>query len=1161
MMRSPASYWYILVFVLFGFISVSAQCPSGDPTVFGNNEWKVYTYTDNNFTSHAGVYTHSVLSFATTDLWGVFSNPGAAPGYQGCAVPNNNHSYIYKRQGFPSGVYNLDIPLHSDDVSVFINGVQVFQFVGTFTTHNDIWTGTLDATSTIEYRIREFTLLSFGTLNFTLVPNPVAISGGTIASNRTLCQSATPNTITSTTVGTGGCTIVGYQWQSSLGCTGTWVDVSGATGLTYTPEPLSSTTCFRRKVTDYCGRVAYSNTITYTITPLPAAPVAISGPLTVCRSTNNVNYSIAPVAGATSYAWTRPPGVNITANGTTVSPTFNFTGSAVSGNVTVRAITSGCQGPITSLSVVVSPGVPVLTGAITGPNEVCANSTNLSYGSPAATNPGTYIWTVPAGFTITAPVNTQSILVSANGSPSAGNITVRASNACGLSTNTLTRAITIRTAIPAVTVGSNTPVLPTGTLNLTSTAVTGAVYSWSGPNGFSAAIQNPTLANMSTVNGGLYSLNVSSGSCTPANASVYVVVADVYRSRASGNIDAAATWEVSHDLSVWQNALVAPSTLSQTIIVSSPNAVTISTNTTQNTILIQGGSLLESPNQTLTVLESFANEGGLFVANGGTVDLAGDAQTVSGTVPIIFHNLSASNTGTKTVQGTIGVSNTFTLNGSAFFDADGADNAQTFILTSNASGTGRIATLSNPNNFQGSITIERYFQALRRVRYITSPVSGGTVNMLRQNTFIVGPTTGGFDAPNVSATSIKWYNESLAGAVTIGWRNFTSAATTLNPGQGYQLFVPGTRTTVFPNAEATTLRLTGTPNKGSVSLNVTYTAAGQQGWSFVGNPLPSQVDWDAAAGWSKVNVDNAIYLWDPTVGASGAYYSYVDGVGSDGRANPGVIPSFQGFFVRANGTAPSLVINELAKVAAVPTSNFRTAQQSIPLLRLSLASATAKDYAVLCFKEDKGTTMFDPQLDALKLRNTELNVSMRSEDGQNLSIQSLNDTTYALNVDLSVSSNKLGIHSLDVEDLGIEEVYLIDRYLQDTIAIVSDLSYPFEITADTLTYGNKRFSLYRAAKVKEPIVIINSLTNASQPNGFNVYPNPNEGQEMVISGTSIAAIRLLDASGAMVESQSLSFDGNGSFVYRPGKSLMAGVYVLEIQDNTGLWRRQRFVVQ
>jgi gliding motility-associated-like protein len=59
--------------------------------------------------------------------------------------------------------------------------------------------------------------------------------------------------------------------------------------------------------------------------------------------------------------------------------------------------------------------------------------------------------------------------------------------------------------------GSNSPVCPGGTLNLTAPSATS--YTWTGPNSFLSSSQNPSVPNMSATTDGVYTVNISSNSC------------------------------------------------------------------------------------------------------------------------------------------------------------------------------------------------------------------------------------------------------------------------------------------------------------------------------------------------------------------------------------------------------------------------------------------------------------------------------------------------------------------------------------------------------------------------------------------------------------------------------------------------------------------------
>lgn len=87
---------------------------------------------------------------------------------------------------------------------------------------------------------------------------------------------------------TGGSPSYTYVWQESIGCTGTWTDITGANGTSYDPPAFASagTYCYRRKVTDGCGTIAftgfatfnvYADPISQTINPTPVSTSVCSG--------------------------------------------------------------------------------------------------------------------------------------------------------------------------------------------------------------------------------------------------------------------------------------------------------------------------------------------------------------------------------------------------------------------------------------------------------------------------------------------------------------------------------------------------------------------------------------------------------------------------------------------------------------------------------------------------------------------------------------------------------------------------------------------------------------------------------------------------------------------------------------------------------------------
>ncbi|WP_250601340.1 gliding motility-associated C-terminal domain-containing protein [Flavobacterium amniphilum] len=63
-----------------------------------------------------------------------------------------------------------------------------------------------------------------------------------------------------------------------------------------------------------------------------------------------------------------------------------------------------------------------------------------------------------------------------------------------------------------------------GSLNLHASTVAGATYVWNGPNGFTSALQNPVITNLSNVNNGVYTVFVIKDGCPSEVSSVMVDV-------------------------------------------------------------------------------------------------------------------------------------------------------------------------------------------------------------------------------------------------------------------------------------------------------------------------------------------------------------------------------------------------------------------------------------------------------------------------------------------------------------------------------------------------------------------------------------------------------------------------------------------------------------
>ena len=152
----------------------------------------------------------------------------------------------------------------------------------------------------------------------------------------------------------------------------------------------------------------------------PSQPGSITGNATPCEGSNQL-YSVAAVAGATSYIWTLPSGWTGTSNASSILAKVG----ASAGTITVAAY-NGC-GPGSVQSFTVTPVLlPAPPGTGTGNPTPCSGSVETYSVAPVA-GATSYIWTMPPGWTGSSTTNTISVTVGTN----SGSWTVAAVNGCG----------------------------------------------------------------------------------------------------------------------------------------------------------------------------------------------------------------------------------------------------------------------------------------------------------------------------------------------------------------------------------------------------------------------------------------------------------------------------------------------------------------------------------------------------------------------------------------------------------------------------------------------------------------------------------------------------------------------------------------------------------
>ncbi len=464
---------------------------------------------------------------------------------------------------------------------------------------------------------------------------------------------------------------------------------------------------------------------------------------------------------------------------------------------------------------------------------------------------------------------------------------------------------------------------------------------------------------------------------------------------------------------------------------------------------------------------------------GGTVEYAAatGAQTV---VDGTYNNLTCSNTsGSNTAAAAMNV------NGILYVNSGGTFNSAGYVtLVSNSTQTALIDG-SGGGTVSGNVTMQRYLIAGHGYKYFSSPFTAATVSNFSSTV-------------NLASTFPSFYNY-IENQANYGFATDTIKTNVLSPMVGYAAN--------FGSASATkTISIIGVVNNGALSStlynhNQPYTL----GFNLVGNPYPSPVDWNASSGWTKTNIDNAVYYFDSdsTSQYTGVYNTYINGVSSDGIAN-NIIPSMQGFFVHVtNGTYPvtgTLAVNNNVRVNNLTPVFHRSAFNSLlpvarTLVRLSASFSDnlASSDPLVVYVDDRATLAFNREFDAIKLMNTNEqipNIYSMGIDASKLVINALPKVDTSTVIPLGLQTSKDGVVTFNLRNLE-QWPYNIHLYLVDNeMGTSHDLQQnpKFSVSLKQGTYEN-RFSLRCT-----PLSVASGKTNVNN----DIYTVYNSGRNLFV---------------------------------------------------------------
>jgi gliding motility-associated-like protein len=132
----------------------------------------------------------------------------------------------------------------------------------------------------------------------------VSINPGEINGNQFVCVGGDPGVLGNVASGTAPSSVwVTYQWQIDVGCSGSFVDIPGATNATYDPPVgILQNTCYRRMTVYNCAATP-SNVVTIEIETPSIAPTSITANPTVLCGGNTLQLTVNGGALGTNAQW------------------------------------------------------------------------------------------------------------------------------------------------------------------------------------------------------------------------------------------------------------------------------------------------------------------------------------------------------------------------------------------------------------------------------------------------------------------------------------------------------------------------------------------------------------------------------------------------------------------------------------------------------------------------------------------------------------------------------------------------------------------------------------------------------------------------------------------------------------------------------------------
>jgi hypothetical protein len=245
-----------------------------------------------------------------------------------------------------------------------------------------------------------------------------------------------------------------------------------------------------------------------------------------------------------------------------------------------------------------------------------------------------------------------------------------------------------------------------------------------------------------------------------------------------------------------------------------------------------------------------------------------------------------------------------------------------------------------------------------------------------------------------------------------------------------------------------TITYSGTFNSGSYSVSLTNTGGtADNGYNLVGNPYPSAINWNASSGWSKTNISNTIWIWNPSVNNYATWNGYV---GVNGGSSS--IPAMQGFFVKVNegSSSGSLSMNNNVRIHSSQNLLKRKSESNLELIRFIALDKHNNSDEMVVYKAN-------PENSSEKLYSMDANMPQifTRKDTRSYAIYAIDNISGQNNISIGYLLPDSGSYQLKISEFSFDTAsytaYMINTKNGQSLAVSNSKQYNFSTeTKDTL---------------------------------------------------------------------------------------------------------------